>query len=182
MKIGLIGTHGIGKTSLAHSLIGELKSRGANAGMLREFVRECPLPTGTEENNSAEAQMWVLLRQVQEEIEAEKKFDIVVCDRSVIDIYAYFLSVRKKFGSSAELDKIAEEIFKNWGKTYSHVFKLPPAFSAPEDNFRSASPEWQTEIDRLVNANISELGIETHDVPLASLRDRVDSVLNVVKF
>ena len=125
--------------------------------------------------------MWVLLRQVQEEIEAEKKFDIVVCDRSVIDIYAYFLSVRKKFGSSAELDKIAEEIFRNWGKTYTHIFKLPAAFTPPADSFRSTSPDWQIEIDGIVDANLKELGVVTHEVPLSSVRDRVDSVLSVVK-
>ncbi len=181
MKICLVGTHGIGKTSLAHSLVGELKSRGVNVGMLKEFVRECPLPTGTEENNSIEAQIWILLRQVIEEIEAEKKFDVVVCDRSVIDIYAYFLSVRKKFGSRTEMDKIAEGIFKNWGKTYTNIFKLQPAFLPPEDNFRSTSPDWQVEIDRLVDANLKELGISAHEVPLSSVRDRVDSVLSVVK-
>ena len=181
MKIGLTGTHGIGKTSLAYALVGELKSRGIKAGMIREFVRECPLPAGTEENNSAEAQAWILARQVAEEIEAASRFDVVVCDRTVIDNYAYFIWAKEKFGCKPEIENFCKAIFENWSKTYDFIFKLEPAFNPQNDGFRSISPDWQMEIDRLVEKNISSLGISAHRLELKANRERSDDVLKVVK-
>ncbi len=181
MKIGLTGTHGIGKTSLAFALVGELKSRGVKAGMIREFVRECPLPAGTEENNSAEAQAWILARQIAEEIEAASRFDVVVCDRTAIDNYAYFLWAREKFGCSKEIENFCKAIFENWSKTYDFVFKLEPAFNPQNDGFRSTNPDWQMQIDRIVNENISKLGINARKLELKANRERADDVLRVVR-
>jgi len=181
MKIGLTGTHGIGKTSLAYALVGELKSRGARAGMIREFVRECPLPAGTEENNSAEAQAWILARQVAEEIEAASRFDVVVCDRTVIDNYAYFLWAKEKFSAGAQIESVAKSIFENWSRTYDFIFKLEPAFNPQNDGFRSTNPDWQMQIDMLVDKNISSLGINAHKLELKANRERADDVLKVVK-
>jgi len=43
-KIALIGTHGTGKTTLAHELTAESKKRGIHTEFLGELARECPLP------------------------------------------------------------------------------------------------------------------------------------------
>ena len=44
MKIALIGTHGTGKTTLAHELVVTLKKQRKAAEFLAEVVRKNPFP------------------------------------------------------------------------------------------------------------------------------------------
>ena len=44
MKIALIGSHGVGKTTLCFELAAEFKRRGADVEMVREVARSSPLP------------------------------------------------------------------------------------------------------------------------------------------
>jgi len=52
-------------------------------------ARLSPLPINRK--TSLEAQTWILATQVAEEIRSAANHDVVVCDRSVLDNYAYLL-------------------------------------------------------------------------------------------
>ncbi len=181
LKVGITGSHGTGKTSLAHSLVGHLKELGFNAGYIREFVRDCPLPVGTEAKNSATAQAWVLCRQLTEELEALQKYDILVCDRTVIDNYAYFLwNLRNgKLGDDA-LQNIANSIFNNWANTYDFIVKLPVTVPLSPDGFRSTDLSWQMEIDKIIDEVLAIKNIKYHVIKIATNYVRVDEILKVL--
>jgi len=87
MKVAFIGTHGVGKTTLAYGLAMRLKQLGANVGFLEEVARRCPLQIN--EGTSLDAQTWILMETVRREIELDELYTEVVCDRSVIDNYCY---------------------------------------------------------------------------------------------
>ncbi|MBI4095637.1 MAG: AAA family ATPase [DPANN group archaeon] len=181
LKVGITGAHGTGKTSLAHSLVGHLKELGFNAGYIREFVRDCPLPVGTEKENSAAAQTWILCRQLIEELEAVHKYDILVCDRTVIDNYAYFLwNLRAGRLADSGLQKIAAEIFENWAHSYDIIFKLPITVPLSADGFRSTDIEWQKEIDKIISEVLSDKNIKHHIIKIASNTVRVDEILKLL--
>ncbi|MFW6282422.1 MAG: hypothetical protein ACOC1P_00005, partial [Minisyncoccales bacterium] len=70
MKIAFLGTHGTGKTTLAHDLVTKLKKQGIDAGFLSEIARKCPFPLN--EERTKKSQIWIILNQIIAEIEAEE--------------------------------------------------------------------------------------------------------------
>ena len=66
MKVAFIGTHGTGKTTLCYDLTAALKRQGFNADMVKEVARLSPLPINRK--TSLDAQTWILMTQVAEEI------------------------------------------------------------------------------------------------------------------
>src|SRR5574340_1090917 len=87
IKIAFIGTHGVGKTTLCYDVGAALKKRGLHVDMVKEVARLSPLPINRK--TSLEAQTWILATQVAEEIRSASLHDIVICDRSALDNYAY---------------------------------------------------------------------------------------------
>lgn len=49
MKIAIVGTHGIGKTTLAYQIACEAKKKGKNATVINEIARRCPFPLNDEQ-------------------------------------------------------------------------------------------------------------------------------------
>jgi len=89
MKIGMVGSHGVGKTTLCFEVAAALKRRNADLEMVREVARRCPLPINQE--TTVAAQEWILHTQIASEIEAEAGHEIVICDRSILDNYCYLV-------------------------------------------------------------------------------------------
>src|SRR4029077_4025450 len=87
MKVAFIGTHGVGKTTLCYDVAGLLKKRDVNVDIVKEVARLSPLPVNRQ--TSLDAQTWILTTQVAEEIRAAAHSPMVICDRSVLDNYAY---------------------------------------------------------------------------------------------
>jgi thymidylate kinase len=87
VKVAFIGTHGVGKTTLCFELAGALKREGLYVDVVKEVARLSPLPVNRK--TSLDAQTWILMTQVAEEIRSASLHEIVVCDRSVLDNYAY---------------------------------------------------------------------------------------------
>lgn len=179
MKIGLIGSHSTGKTSLAHSLIGRLRELGYNAIMIEESVRLCPLPSGSENRNSLEAQAWIILNQITRELEAQN-YKILVCDRTVIDNYAYFRWVEKRLKDKLLSDMIIN-VVKSWSKTYDWIFKLPVLTKPVGDGFRSTTYSWQIEIDKYIDDVLEDLKITSFKVKSLSNKDRVNEILEHIR-
>lgn len=178
-----MGTHGVGKTSFAHALVAGLNELGLNAGMTREFVRECPIPTGTEKRNSVAAQAWIIGRQLIEEIEASRRFAVLVCDRTVMDNYAYFIwTLKRAPGNERSHDaRIAEKIVDEWLHSYDFLFLMPIAETKlTPDGFRSTDPTWQKEIDEIIGQIIEDKRLKVFEIPLAPNAERVKRALSVI--
>jgi nicotinamide riboside kinase len=181
LKVGITGTHGTGKTALAHSLVDNLKELDFNAGYIREFVHDCPLPVGTEKENSAAAQTWILCRQLIEELEAAHKYDILVCDRTVIDNYAYFLwNLRAGRPASEELQKIAAGIFESWASSYDFVIKLPISVPLSADGFGSTDIQWPREIDSIITELLAAKNVKHNVIKIAPNSARVQDILKII--
>lgn len=88
MKLAVIGTHGVGKTTLSLALAAEANKRGRNACHIGEVVRESPFEIN--ENNSAEGAYWIVATQIQRELEASARgYQDIICDRSSADPMIY---------------------------------------------------------------------------------------------
>ena len=154
MKIALIGTHGTGKTTLAHELVAQLKKMGRNAEFLGEIARMCPLPINEElTKNSAE---WIIYSQHIKEMELEPKCEMLVCDRSVFDGYVYY---NHRFGD----DKMLEDFVREKIKWYDLLFRIPMNNGYLKyDGKRSTNPQFQKEIDSKFDKLLGKFSIKHH--------------------
>lgn len=143
-KVALVGTHGVNKTTLAYELAGALKRKGRTVELLTEIARECPFPLN--EQATREAYLWIIARQVQLEIEKAPRADVLVCDRSVLDNFAYYV---RRYGSTSEQAEALGSHCRSWMKSYDLLVRLPIAQALAADGFRSTNEQFQREIDLL---------------------------------
>ena len=90
-KIAFIGSHSVRKSNAVHAFASTIGRAGRSVEVGREVIRDNPL--GLNEGATPEAQLWVLMAQVQQELELAKRADVLVTDRSVVDNFAYYLRV-----------------------------------------------------------------------------------------
>lgn len=155
LKIAFVGTHGVGKTTLCFDLAAQLKRLDLGVDLVKEVARRCPLPIN--EATTPAAQAWILHTQIAEELEAAATYEVVICDRSVLDNYAYLVA---RVGRQLDLDPLVA----TWIRSYDALFKVPVLDLPSYDGTRAVSPAFQLEID----AVISQL-IDAFKVPVLSL-------------
>jgi hypothetical protein len=143
-KVALVGTHGVNKTTIAYELAGVLKRRDRTVELLTEIARECPFPLN--EHASREAFQWIIARQVQLEIEKSPRADVLVCDRAVLDNFAYYV---RRFGDTGPEAQALGTFCRSWMETYDLLVRLPIMRPPAADGFRSTDETFQREIDRL---------------------------------
>jgi len=62
LKLALIGTHGVGKTTLAYELCSLLKKADHNVELVTEVARQSPFPVNAA--TTLEGQLWILHAQI----------------------------------------------------------------------------------------------------------------------
>lgn len=88
-KIAITGTHGVGKTTLAHQICVTLKERNINATVIEEKARSCPFPIN--EAATTDTEIWMVHTQIRAELHAKaQKYDAAVIDRCSIDAIVYW--------------------------------------------------------------------------------------------
>jgi len=143
-KVALVGTHGVNKTTVAYELAGVLKRKGHTVELLTEIARECPFPLN--EKATREAYQWIIARQVQLEIEKLPRANVLVCDRAVLDNFAYYV---RRYGSAGEEAESLGLYCRSWMRTYDLLIRLPIVAVLAPDGFRSTDSQFQLEIDLL---------------------------------
>jgi nicotinamide riboside kinase len=146
-RIAFIGTHGVGKTTLCYDLAAALKKKGIVVDMVKEVARLSPLPINRQ--TSLEAQLWILTTQIAEEIRSASQHDVVVCDRSVLDNYAYLVLATSR-------QRWLEPLVNRWMKGYDLLFKVPIVDRPADDGVRDTDELFMRSIDRLVDELLAE--------------------------
>ena len=143
-KIAFIGSHGVRKTAAVASFVAALSRAGRSWQMVSEVVRDSPM--GINESASPEAQLWVLMTQIQRELIMANKADILVTDRAVIDNYAYLL----RAGGGAD-PFCVEPLVRSWSGTYDLVVRLLPNVALRADGVRSTNDAFRDEIEAILD-------------------------------
>ena len=158
LKLAFVGSHGVGKTTLCFDLASQLKRLDLGVDLVKEVARRCPLPIN--EETTLDAQAWILHTQIAEEMAAAATYEVVVCDRSVLDNYAYLVA---RIGRRPELDPLVG----NWIRSYNALFKVPVLEAPSFDGTRAVSRSFQIEIDETIDSLISAFGVDV--IPLDPL-------------
>ncbi|MBD3223010.1 AAA family ATPase [bacterium] len=172
MKIAFLGTHGVGKTTLCYELAAALKRLDLSVDLVKEVARRCPLPINRETTD--QAQRWILHAQIADEIELEPEYDIIVCDRAVLDNYAYLVHAR---GRQPDL----EPLLRRWLETYRLLVKVPIVSPPRFDGTRDVSVGFQTAIDGTIDALLEEFGVSPLRLPAGDRTQWVSLVLRQLR-
>ena len=169
-KIAFIGTHGVGKTTLAYGLASRLKRRDVNLDVVVEVARRCPLPLN--EGTTLEAQSWILHSQIADELAAASRSPVVICDRSVLDNYVYLLFARGR-------QPALEPLIESWCATYGLLVYVPAleGSEAQADGVRTTDPAFRRQIDDRLRHELEDRRIEV----LALLPEQRDRWLDIVE-
>jgi nicotinamide riboside kinase len=143
-KVAFIGSHGIRKTTAALAFAAEVQRAGRSVELGREVVRDNPL--GINEGATGEAQLWVLVSQIRQELELARKADVLVTDRGVMDNFAYYL--RACGGEDAFS---VEPLIRRWSKTYDLVVRLLPDVALQGDGVRSTNDAFRDEVEAILD-------------------------------
>jgi hypothetical protein len=153
LKLALIGTHGVGKTTLAFEVCALLKKAGRHVELVTEVARKSPFPVNTD--TTLEGQLWILHSQIAAELDAARHANAVITDRSVLDNYCYLVN---KF----ERQPALEPWLARWMGTYTHLVGVPPGDNGIQpDGFRSDDRAFQSRIHELLMELLAEPPFDT---------------------
>jgi len=169
VKIAFIGSHGVGKTTLCYELAARLKKQDRVVDLVMEVARSCPLPINRE--TTIDAQAWILHTQIAQELAATARGGVVVCDRSVLDNYAYLVHAT---GRRASYDALIGE----WVATYHALIKVPVLDPPSFDGTRDTSMQFQHEIDRLIDTLADAMQVPCVSLDVSRREQWVDDVLH----
>jgi nicotinamide riboside kinase len=144
-KVAFVGSHGVGKTTLCFGLAARLKASDSSLEVVGEVARRCPLPIN--QSTTLAAQAWILHTQIAEEIAACARYDVVVCDRSVLDNFVYLLLAS---GPQPDL----ETLVASWTKTYDLLVHVPVLAAPRPDGLRSTDPSFQRAVDERLDGEL----------------------------
>jgi nicotinamide riboside kinase len=167
LKVAFIGSHGVGKTTLCYGLAARLKRRDVALEIVHEVARRCPLPINSV--TTAEAQRWILHTQIAEEILAAARYPVVLCDRSVLDNYVYFLL-------AAEPDPALDRLVSDWLGGYDLLIQVPILAAPQADGIRAADPTFQRAVDERLRKEVAARGVPTMDLATGRSADWLDEV------
>ena len=91
--ISFSGTHGTGKTTSAALLFLDLKYKYPKKS-IHPFVDQeamCPYPINKEA--TPESQLWLFTDKISRELDLLNRYDIVVTDRTIVDVIAYTITL-----------------------------------------------------------------------------------------
>lgn len=148
-KIAFIGSHSVRKSNAVHAFASTVGRAGRSVEVGREVVRFNPL--GLNEGATPEAQLWVLLAQVQQELELAPRAEVLVTDRSVVDNFAYFLRVTDGADPFA-----VEPLIRHWAQTYDLSIRLLPDVELLADGVRSTNDAFRDEIEAILDRILPE--------------------------
>lgn len=169
-KIGLISTHGTGKTTLAYEIASQLKRRGFKVKVISEVATEAfeegiPINEGT----NLPAQMHVLLRHMTEELKATaRNYEVIISDRSVYDNWIY---MERKCG----YQQFAIDFIREYAKQfpYNALYKLPLVGELGDDGVRdSQNKDFQTDVYNRLTHFLEDSDVEHVELPMPNTEFR----------
>lgn len=145
-KLAFVGSHGVGKTTAAYKLAAKLKHLNFTCEIVHEAARNCPFSIN--QDAQEETHLWILAKQIQTELEASQKTDLVICDRSVLDTMAYHERVLETL-SYPTLTGLNEFVW-SFMPTYDYLVYIRPDDSTPlvDDGVRDIDRDFQLDIHR----------------------------------
>jgi len=178
VKIGLMGVHSGGKTTMTDSLKGKLKRLGYTVNAAPEAARQA-VKHGFELDRKSDlnAQTWILGRVICNEIEAmSEPVAFVITDRTVWDSLAMALA------NHLETAMLSEIILSyDYHNPYDLIIYFPPLETPPQfDGVRDMDVSYQQKVGLAFQSVISQYGLEVYTLISKNKDDRYTECKNIL--
>lgn len=175
-RIVIIGSAGVGKTTLLEALKNKLKLK-----VIPEQARIICKQLGYKNIYEIKEHNHFRCLTLRNQIKLEEKYKEFISDRSTIDCWVHW--VRWSWGETKtfESEKYYKLAFPQALK-YSHIIYIPRIIKAKEDGFRWNDKDYQNQIDRLIKETLLEWQLmnKTYIVQTKKLKDRVKEVTDYI--
>ena len=106
-KISLTGTAGTGKSTDVFRIIPILKHTYPSKRVINLNENAAHSPYKINKETTFESQLWIFTNQIQSELKLQSMYDILVCDRTLVDAIAYssYVGLKELSNSMFELSK-----------------------------------------------------------------------------
>ena len=186
-KIVLIGTHGVGKTTLLndfHAAHPEIKVKNE---LIREIASNDPTIKVNEDGDIRSQS--IFFDAYMREMMSEEEF---VIDRGALDVVTYTGKVCERVGEFEEYQRQMKELVdlhEKYNDQITYVY-IPPVIDLVGDEVRSDNAKYQKEIDDFLMSTIAMTNLElysrcakftnTYVLPATDRQERVEQLYEVV--
>lgn len=180
MKIGIVGSQGVGKTTLSQMLAKKLK-----VPLIEEQIRKSIEMFGILGYNTPDEMVgsnWyshlvfdIFKRQLYAENTANGRF---ISDRTTLDYFAYYELLTND-------EQFFIDIFRNlflgyYQKNYDLLIYVPIMFPIPEDNYRNTNETFRLKVDQHLQSLLN-LNNNVYKIKSLTLNDRINEIINLLE-
>ena len=179
-RIVIIGSAGVGKTTLFNSLKRRLGLKPIN-----EIARDLCIRLGYKNIYEIKDQEKFRFLVLEEQIKLEEKYKEFISDRSTIDCWVHWVrwswnKVETDRWGIYESEKYYE-LSRNQALKYSHIIYIPRLFKGKEDGFRWNDESYQKQLNRLFKETLFEWDLMKR-VYIINSKDVNERVRDGIKF
>lgn len=173
MQISIIGSHGVGKTTLMSTITNLLKPYNLSYAAIKEVARFCPLPVGKTSNKIS--QDWIMNTQRYLEDNCINFNCPLITDRTLIDHYGYYIYWVGE-------NKIIENEIENKYNQYDFIVLMPinPAYLV-DDGLRPTNLKFQEDINNIILNIIDRLNIFNRTNVILFNENSVNKIVDYIK-
>ena len=170
-RVAIIGSHGVGKTTLLGLLAAALPGVPALPETAREVIADFGLPPqDMDDARREEFQREILRRQI-----ARESFPgPFLTDRCVLDTLAY------AHGMECYGELRAQAVRHLASRPYTCVLLVPKRFAPEPDGVRMVDERFQEEVERRLRALLAELGVPFHEIRADTPQGRTLEALAII--
>ncbi len=168
MRIAIIGSHGVGKTTLSIKL-----SNHFGFARIPDIVREAHEKKFViNEETPPESQFWILSKMIELERNTPQPW---IADKTLFDNIIYGNVILK---DQKVKEVIADIVIKE--ARYDAMLYLPIEFAIADDGLRSLNSEFQAQIDRAFVEFLDKNNFQYHIVR-GTIEERFQYALKIIK-
>ncbi|MFB6839753.1 AAA family ATPase [Streptomyces sp. NPDC056361] len=161
-RIGVLGTHSTGKTTLLKRIEMELRGHGITAGRTGNFGRKAAeLGLPKMQRHTETSTEWIIGRTIASEIELGA-VDVVLADRAVHDALAYYTAALEFHGKpfdSAEVERL-RLLASTQAPKYGLLIATRLDPDAPVNKQHTYDPRYRALVDKHVHQLLEEEQLE----------------------
>jgi predicted ATPase len=169
--VALEGSHGTGKSTLAHALVSLYKTRSVHAALVSETARRSAFVDAVVIHGagkfSVEAELHLFATQIAEEQLSARQHELIICDKTIANVVGYAKMLIPEEDGSRQLVRAMSNFAASYSGFYDRVIYMSEFYdpARTKDPYRPNDLRFQKTADQFIRAACEDAGIELTTLP-----------------